>query len=114
MPLVKSFTHKKSGTQYDIYDEGAGTYSVRSAGEEVGRADVSDDGRGDYLTNVRIVAGHQRRGIATKLYDVIERDLGRPLRPSPTYRSPDAEAFWATRHRRATRSPRRGGRRRGT
>lgn len=107
MPLVKSFTHRKSGARYDIHNEGAGTYVVKSEGTEVGRADVSDDGRGDYLTNVRIVKGHQRRGVATKLYDAIERDLGRRMRPSPTYQSPDAEAFWAKRSTRGRRAPKR-------
>ena len=41
----------------------------------------------------------RRRGIATALYDLIEQDLGRSLRPS-RIRSTAGRAFWARRRQR--------------
>jgi ribosomal protein S18 acetylase RimI-like enzyme len=43
----------------------------------------------------------RRRGIASALYDLIELDLGRPLRPS-RIRSIAGRAFWARRRQRET------------
>jgi len=76
---------------------GNGTYTVRVDGREVARADVVEDGKGDYLTSVHVEDDYKRQGIATALYDFIEADLGRSLRPSPTYQTPDAQAFWRSR-----------------
>lgn len=80
-----------------IVNEGAGTFSVQRDGKEIARADVADDGKGDYLTNVRVESEFRRQGVATRLYDEIERVTGRKLRPSPTAQSDDAKAFWADR-----------------
>ena len=43
----------------------------------------------------------RRRGIASALYDLIEQDLGQPLRPS-RIRSTAGRAFWAKRRQRET------------
>jgi hypothetical protein len=40
---------------------------------------------------------YRRRGIATAMYDYIERGLGYRLQPSPTWRTDDGKAFWASR-----------------
>lgn len=82
---------------WDIQALGNGTYTVRVDGREVARADVVEDGKGDYLTSVHVEDDYKRQGIATALYDFIEADLGRSLRPSPTYQTPDAQAFWRSR-----------------
>ena len=39
----------------------------------------------------------RRRGIATALYDLIEAELGRPLRPSQVRSNKAGRAFWASR-----------------
>lgn len=85
---------------WDIQALGNGTYTVRVDGREVARADVVEDGKGDYLTSVHVEDDYKRQGIATALYDFIEADLGRSLRPSPTYQTPDAQAFWRSRSKR--------------
>lgn len=104
MTLLWKFKHIWSGVEYGIFNEGLGTYTVLAwlpggtdVGVEVARANVTDDGKGDYLTSVRVEKKHRRRGVATALYRAIELHIGRPLRPSPRYVSPDAEAFWAAR-----------------
>jgi GNAT superfamily N-acetyltransferase len=68
-----------------------GTYVLKIGGAEVGRANVADSG--DYLTSIRIEPEHQRKGLGTLLQDHIENDLGRKLRPSPTYETPAGKAF---------------------
>lgn len=108
MTPIARFKHRKSGIEYGIFDEGQGTYTVLAwypgrlnDGVEIGRANLTDDGRGDYFTSVRVDREHQRRGVATALYKAVERATGRTLRPSPRHLSPDAEAFWkADKHRR--------------
>lgn len=77
---------------------GVGTYTVHGPdGTEIGRLDVAEDGRGDHVSNVRIDKAWRQQGIASKLYDYVERDRGRPLKPSPTHQSPEAQALWASR-----------------
>src|SRR4051812_2477945 len=73
------------GKNYTIYGTTEGSFSVMLSDtmEEIGRAYVKDDGRGDYLTSVRIDDDYQRQGIGSTLYDVIEKRIGHKLRPSP-------------------------------
>jgi hypothetical protein len=85
------------GAKETIADEGAGTFTVQRDGKEIARANVADDGKGDYLTSVRVDEDFRRQGVATRLYAEIERATGRKLRPSPTAQSEDAQAFWAAR-----------------
>jgi hypothetical protein len=46
---------------------------------------------------VGIDEGHQRKGLASWLYDEIERDIGQKLWPSPELISPEIQAFWQKR-----------------
>lgn len=69
-----------------------GTYTVSVDGQEVARANLSDDGR--YLVSVLVRDAFRRQGIATRLYEHIEADIGHRLLPSPTHRTPDGKAFW--------------------
>lgn len=101
---IARFRHRPSGTEYAVFTLGQGTYAVHGSrsgtfgdATEIARANVAADGAGDYLTSVYVEHGHRRRGVASALYRVIERDLKRALRPSPTHVSPDAEAFWTAR-----------------
>ena len=65
--------------------------------KEIGRGSVSGEGTNDYFTSVRIDDEYQRQGIATELYNTVEKHLGKKLKPSPLAVSPKAEAFWASR-----------------
>ena len=109
----------KSGVDYEIHGTKTGSYSVlrtRDLGE-IGRANVVDvhgdgpkgwletKGPGNYLTSVSVSDEYKRQGIATKLYDAIEKHLGKKLEPSPTYRTPDAVKFWERRQSRTLGGP---------
>ncbi len=94
--IIKRFTNR--GVSFYVRSMGAGTYSIIDENNnEIARADVSNDGRGDYLTSIHVDNKYRRRGIASNLYDAIEDDIGAKLRPSPTYQSPDAIALWSNR-----------------
>jgi GNAT superfamily N-acetyltransferase len=86
----------EQGPKATIRDLGKGTFVAEVNGEEVARANVADDGRGDHLVSVRVEPQYRRRGIATQLYAGIEAALGRPLKPSET-QTPDGSAFWESR-----------------
>jgi ribosomal protein S18 acetylase RimI-like enzyme len=87
------------GKEYHIYGTNEGSFTVMLADTlgEIGRAYVKDDGRGDYLTSVRIDDDYQRQGIGTKLYAAIEKRIGHKLRPSPNGLSTAAKALWRKR-----------------
>ena len=70
-------------------------YLKNSPEERVGYAKLSSDGQS--IMDVVISPAWQRKGIATALYDFIERDLQLKLRPSTMYQTPDGKAFWAAR-----------------
>lgn len=66
--------------------------------ERVGYAKLSGDGRS--IMDVVIAPAWQRQGIASALYDFIERDRKITLRPSPLSQSAAGKAFWAARQAR--------------
>jgi hypothetical protein len=66
--------------------------------QKVGYAKLSGDGKS--VMDVVIAQEFQRQGIASALYDFIERDQHITLRPSPMWQSPQGKAFWAARHNR--------------
>jgi hypothetical protein len=70
------------------------TYRAEQDGRRVAELNLS--WRGPYATSVT-VSGPRRTGIATKLYDAIEQNIGRRLVPSPLGLTPDATAFWKAR-----------------
>jgi hypothetical protein len=87
---------KKGGLNYQ--NLGNGTFDVKDTNnKQIGVANVVDDGLGDYLTSVRVDKDRQREKIATNLYDFIESEIQKPLRPSPRYQTPDSIAFWRKR-----------------
>ena len=63
--------------------------------QKVGYAKLSGDGKS--VMDVVIAQEFQRQGIASALYDFIERDQHITLRPSPMWQSPQGKAFWAAR-----------------
>lgn len=51
----------------------------------------------DYLeVSVEVAEPYRRRGVATKMYDMVEDFTGKKIKPSPKH-SKDAEAFWKNR-----------------
>ena len=105
MEILASFVHEPTGIEYVIIDVGAGAYAARTrlpdgSVEDAAWASLVDGSTGDYLTSIWVEPVHRRRGVAGALYEAIERDIGRALRPSPRHLSPDARAFWAARRKR--------------
>lgn len=66
--------------------------------QKVGYAKLSGDGKS--VMDVNIAPIFQRQGIASALYDFIERDQRITLRPSPMWQSAAGKAFWAARRNR--------------
>lgn len=94
-------TQFSKGAQYDgdvVFEKPVdGTYVAKVNGVEVGRANLA--GGNTHITSVRIDPLYQRKGIGSRLYAHIERDIGHRLKPSPTHQSPAAKALWAKRNR---------------
>jgi ribosomal protein S18 acetylase RimI-like enzyme len=95
LPFMPGVTAVKASPQVTIGRADDSTWVVKSSGKEVGRANLADSG--DYLTSVRLDPEFKGRGVGSELYDFIERDLGKRLKPSPTYQTPDAKRFWEKR-----------------
>lgn len=70
-------------------------YRVFAGTEKIGYAKLSSDGRS--VMDVYITPLWQRQGIASALYDFIERDRAITLRPSPMSQSVAGKAFWTSR-----------------
>jgi ribosomal protein S18 acetylase RimI-like enzyme len=88
----------KRGTEYAVDAKliaGMIVYTVHAGDEMVARA-VFDPMRGAVTDVLVYRETDRRRGIASSLYDLIEQDIGRPLRPS-RIRSYAGRAFWARR-----------------
>ena len=83
--LDADLTIEERNTMYFAFLNGVG----------VATASLSDDGT--YLVSVTVEPEYRRKGVATALYRFIEQHIGHPLRPSPTYQSPDARDFWQSR-----------------
>ena len=64
-------------------------------GKAVARMSLS--WRGPYATSVEVDGQHRRKGLATKLYDTVEKFLGRRMIPSPLGISDEANALWKRR-----------------
>ena len=96
----------KSGTEYAVdakLDAGTILYTVHADDVTVARA-VLHPMRGAVTEILVYRETDRRRGIASALYDLIEQDLRRPLRPS-RIRSKAGRAFWASRCPPARSSP---------
>lgn len=66
-----------------------------SGTEKIGYAKLSSDRT--HVTDIDVHPKWQRKGIATALYNFIEKHLGRGLKPSPMYQTPAGKAFWMSR-----------------
>jgi hypothetical protein len=88
----------KFGTPYAIIrvpHSGTTVYHVLAGEELVARAVLRID-KGCISAVLVYRKADRRRGIASALYDLVEADIGRPLRPS-RIRSRAGRAFWARR-----------------
>lgn len=70
-------------------------YTVHHAGKEVGEARLSHTGK--HVVDLGIDKEHRRKGLASALYNHIEKHLGYKLSPSPTYQTSVGKAFWSSR-----------------
>ena len=90
--LISKLTVKKSfpdyGTMYEVYLDK----------RRIGFADI-DHGKTE-ISFVNINEEYRRKGVSSFLYDYIEKDLGRKLKPSADLLD-DGEAFWKTRNKRS-------------
>ena len=86
--LISKLTVKKSfpdyGTMYEVY----------LGKRRIGFADI-DHGKTE-ISFVNINEEYRRKGVSSFLYDYIEKDLGRKLKPSADLLD-DGKAFWKTR-----------------
>lgn len=90
--LLSELTIQKAITGFGVI------YEVFLNKKLIGHAEID---KGDKnITVVDINNNFQRKGVATYLYDYIEKDLGRKLKPSNTL-LPDGEAFWKARNKRS-------------
>ena len=78
----------------DVLD-GRTIFRVFSGTEKIGYAKLSSDRT--HVTDIDVHPKWQRKGIATALYNFIEKHLGRGLKPSPMYQTPAGKAFWMSR-----------------
>jgi hypothetical protein len=87
--ITYTVTRAPLGARVVVYYVYAGNLSVARAVLRVDLGCISD-----VLVYRR---EDRRRGIATALYDLIEAELGRPLRPSQVRSNKAGRAFWASR-----------------
>jgi GNAT superfamily N-acetyltransferase len=78
-----------------IYKQYNDTYIAEHEGQKVGEMNLSS--RAPYATSVEVHPQFRRMGIASKLYDAAERDIGRKMMPSPLGLSSDATQMWKKR-----------------
>ena len=75
-------------------------YVVFFRGKKIAYAEIFENA--NYIEDVQIYdEKYRRKGLATYLYDYIESDLRRKLKPSPIQLS-DGEKFWENRNKRKT------------
>ena len=90
--LISKLTVKKSfpdyGTMYEVY----------LGKRRIGFADI-DNGKTE-ISFVNINEEYRRKGVSTFLYDYIEKDLGRKLKPSLDLLD-DGDKFWKNRNKRS-------------
>jgi GNAT superfamily N-acetyltransferase len=77
----------------DMFDRNI--YTVHHQGNKIASAKLS--GQDHYVTDVDVQPEFRRKGIASKLYDYIEKHSGKKLKPSPTTATPTVPGdgfFW--------------------
>jgi len=78
----------------DVLD-GRSIYTVHHQGNKIASAKLS--GQDHYVTDVDVKPEFRRKGIASKMYDFIEKHTGKQLKPSPMYQTADGKALWKKR-----------------
>jgi hypothetical protein len=75
-------------------------------GEEVGRVNFSYDDENDFIRAIEanVIPAWQRRGVATAMYDLVERVTGKEPGPS-FFQSDEGRAFWEARTARGAAAP---------
>jgi DNA topoisomerase-1 len=72
-----------------------GMYFGHVDGKNVATVSITDDAH--HVVSVTVDPDYQKKGIASAMYDHIERHIGHALAPSPTHQSPSGQALWASR-----------------
>lgn len=65
-------------------------------GKEIARATLNENG--NYLTNIRVDENYRRKGLASNLYNFIEKVTNSNLKPSPDKISNEAKNLWMKRN----------------
>lgn len=90
--LVPGYT-----VRHDLGVNNEHQYTVYTGTKKVGEARLSHTGT--HVVDLSINKDHRRKGLATSLYNHIEKELGHKLEPSPTWQTPEGRAFWASRNK---------------
>lgn len=96
-PIIKSKTGQEFQITKEPYIDDRTIYkAVDDEGNEVGMAITGGQRSKNYVTDVGVKKPYRRQGIATGLYDFIEKDTGQKLQPA-TYQTDEGKAFWKSR-----------------
>jgi ribosomal protein S18 acetylase RimI-like enzyme len=77
----------------DMFDRNV--YTVHHQGNKIASAKLS--GQDHYVTDVDVQPEFRRKGVASRLYDFIEKHSGKKLKPSPMYQTGEGKALWQSR-----------------
>lgn len=80
-----------------VNNEGNGLYSVFADGAPAGEVRIARNGAGDFVERSQLNPEFQGKRIGHQAYNLIERDMGKRLVPSPTGLSANGAAFWRRR-----------------
>lgn len=87
--------HGDVHVRHIVNSEGRHVYTAHHQGKKIASAKLS--GQDHYVSDVDVQPEFRRKGIATKLYDFIEKHSGKKLKPSPMYQTTDGKALWKNR-----------------
>jgi GNAT superfamily N-acetyltransferase len=89
--------HPLEGLNYIKHSivDGRDVYTVYDQKNKIATAMMS--GQGHYVSDLDVVPHMRRMGVATALYNHIEKVTGQKLIPSPMYQTDQGKAFWASR-----------------
>lgn len=95
---ILNFSSDSTFTSPNFKDNIMYKYVVKLRGKTIAYAEIFENA--NYVEDVQIYdEKYRRKGLATYLYDYIERDLRRKLKPSP-FLLKDGEKFWENRNKR--------------
>jgi GNAT superfamily N-acetyltransferase len=92
-----------NGEEYNFTEPnvtgGGRIFTIEHNGKEIGKATLSVKYPNEpiYLDNIKINEEYRRKGLASKLYDYIEKTTGEKLEPSPIKQSEAAKKLWEKR-----------------